>query len=249
MDLSNIDEDPLVYFLTPTAFSDQMDDDTLDFEMDFDAGIEDMKHPPRIVRSVSPSSLEGLSLPPPRPPTPPKPTGSPDMDIDMPLTPEDTEDYMRFAARSRTRSFGFPFLLKDFTGGKSRARAKQGNTKNAGSLLSRSSNVPGSPTQGRSVPQPSARSVLGSQVDSGSRGRVVTSARRSPHSWREPSPDVWSIEEEMEDDVDEGMQGNDSEGGEPGRVMGTRAIKIRAAKPKKRVRFVLPAEGNMMEID
>ncbi|KAK3327956.1 hypothetical protein B0T19DRAFT_423241 [Cercophora scortea] len=171
--------------------------------------------------------------------------------MDMPLTPEDTEDYIRFAARSRTHSFGFPFLLKDFTGGKSRTRAKQENTKNAGALLSPSSiHVPGSASQGRSIPQLSVRSTLGSQVESGSRGRVVSSARRSPHSWREPSPDVWSIEEEMEDGVDEGMQGNTfEEEHEPGRVMGTRAIKIRAAKPKKRVRFVLPAEGNMMEID
>ncbi|TLS25217.1 hypothetical protein PpBr36_07562 [Pyricularia pennisetigena] len=66
------------------------------------------------------------------------------------------------------------------------------------------------------------------------RGRRVTytanSSRRrlSPRSWREPSPDVWSIEEEPEDSS----------------ALKAAEDKKKAAegKPKKRVRFVLPAE-------
>jgi hypothetical protein len=46
---------------------------------------------------------------------------------------------------------------------------------------------------------------------------------RENHLWREPSPDVWSIEEETEEELM-------SDGG----------VDIKAAKPKKKVRFVLP---------
>lgn len=66
------------------------------------------------------------------------------------------------------------------------------------------------------------------------RGRRATytanSSRRrlSPRSWREPSPDVWSIEEEPEDS---------------GTLKAAEDKKKKAeGKPKKRVRFVLPAE-------
>ena len=79
----NIDEDPLTYFLTPTP--QLRDDDVLDGAMlDFDAGIEDPKHTHDMVRSVSPSSLDGLSKPSSR-------SRSPELDFDMP-TPDNEED-------------------------------------------------------------------------------------------------------------------------------------------------------------
>lgn len=51
--------------------------------------------------------------------------------------------------------------------------------------------------------------------------RLAQAALRPGRLWREPSPDVWSIEEETEEEL---------------RAVG------KAAKPEKRVRFVLPAK-------
>ncbi|KAL2162831.1 hypothetical protein VTH06DRAFT_6667, partial [Thermothelomyces fergusii] len=90
LNLADMGEDPLIYFLTPAPPSYAADDD-VDFDMDFDAGIEDAKHPPPIIRSVSPSSLSRLSRGPPRPPTPPKSPSTPDLDDSLSATPDDHE--------------------------------------------------------------------------------------------------------------------------------------------------------------
>ncbi|KAK0635720.1 hypothetical protein B0T17DRAFT_612542 [Bombardia bombarda] len=230
LDLSKIDEDPLVYFLTPTTFPDSDDDDGMDFEMDFDAGIEDAKHPPPVVRSVSPSSLGGLSHPPPpRSPTPPRSPSIPDLALDSSSnpTPEDADDYMQFAARSRSHSLSFPVLLKDFTTGKSKVQQHNPNNGSTDALLSPASfYISGASDHGQSA-RP--------------RGRTATlSPRRSPHSWREPSPDVWSIEEEAEGGIDSDMGEGTVGEGERIEAGKARAIQITAAKPKKRVRFMLP---------
>ncbi|KAK0719882.1 hypothetical protein B0H67DRAFT_643187 [Lasiosphaeris hirsuta] len=241
LDLSKIDEDPITYFLTPAHPAYDDDDDTMDFEMDFDAGIEDAKHPPLIVRSVSPSSLGSLSLPPPRIPTPPRRSESPEVDRDIPLTPEDNETYIHLAAPSRPLPFGLPFSLRDFTASKSKFSEKQGSG-SADALLSLASvHAMRNPNQGRPKVRPGARSSRTLQGVS-RRGRSRTlSSRRSPHAWREPSPDVWSIEEETEQELNSEM-GDSSVEGDLGAFTKNEGIDIPAAKPKKKVRFVLPVE-------
>ncbi|KAK3325385.1 hypothetical protein B0H66DRAFT_121791 [Apodospora peruviana] len=240
MDLSKMDDDPLTYFLTPAPFADEAGGDGMDFEMDFDAGIEDAKHPPPIIRSVSPSSLEGLSLPPPRPPTPPKSPGTPDSLPDMPLTPDDVDDYMQFAAK--TRSFTFPIRLSDLTGKKPSKNRPPKDRDHTDAFLAPAPApyLPGS-SRGRSAARPGPTHPTATTLHGvgGPRGRARTTitSRRSPHSWREPSPDVWSIEEE---DGESEIQDSTIEQGEMARTAKAQAIDIPAAKPKKRVRFVLP---------
>lgn len=235
LDLSKIDENPITYFLTPAQSAYDDDGDDMDFEMDFDAGIEDAKHPPPIVRSVSPSSLDGLSLPPPRLPTPPRRSASPDPDRDMPLTPEDVDSYMHLAGKGRPHPFGLPFSLKEFTTSKSKVLDKQGND-NAGALPSPGfSHAPPVSVHGRPRTRPSPVVVRRG------RSRVLSARRRSPHAWREPSPDVWSIEEETEEELNSEM-GDSTMEGDTAEPTENKGIDIPAAKPKKRVRFVLPNE-------
>jgi len=233
LDITQMDDDPITYFLTPAQPSYGYADDGMDFEMDFDAGIEDAKHPPPIVRSISPSTLGGLSVPPPRMPTPPRRSESPDLDHDMPSigsTPEDAEEYIHFAARGRPHSFGLPFSLRDFTASKPRKFA----------------NTPRSESPPTSAPypgRPGQRTALRPASTRRSRPRALT-PRRSPHAWRSPSPDVWSIEEETEEALKSDMEDSAVIEGErtasAGVVHKSKVIDIPAAKPKKRVRFVLP---------
>jgi len=250
MDLSKIDQDPLVYFLTPAPVRDEdededEDDAPMDFDMDFDAGIEDANHPPTIVRSVSPSSLDGLALPPPRPPTPPRSPATPDLAHGMPSPPDDVESYIAFGGRARALSFGLPFLLKDLTAGKSSsAKARRTRTVRArtqpddASLLSPGRGHPINPAGPRPV-----ATAPGSSNQRGRSGTVSSSRRSSPrHSWREPSPDVFSIEEETEEEVNSEMGDSVVGEGETARMVRARAIQIPAAKPTKKVRFVLPSE-------
>ncbi|KAM7197305.1 hypothetical protein V8F20_006659 [Naviculisporaceae sp. PSN 640] len=245
MDLSKMDDDPMSYFLTPAPLLDPYNEDAMDFDMDFDAGIEDFKHPPPIVRSVSPSSLEGLSLPPHhhRPPTPPKSPGTPDSSTDQPLTPDDHEDYMRFASLKNSRSLTFPIRLADITGKKFTSRHSGRDT----GYLSPEITAIGSPVR---VPSPlsgytsssSSTNKYGTSSSSSPRGRTRTMPprRRSPHAWRQPSPDVWSIEEETQDAIENEIGGESERESRMITRARARAIEIPAAKPTKRVRFVLP---------
>ncbi|KAK0392087.1 hypothetical protein NLU13_1585 [Sarocladium strictum] len=210
----DIDEDPLTYFLTPTPLLE--DDEILDGTMmDFDAGIEDPHHAPDMVRSVSPSSLDGLSKPSSR-------SRSPDFDFDMP-TPdedEDDEDYIRFVPGGYSSRF---LSLPDFAIDGRRPRPRS-------PLFGRSTNMPASfpgpssPPRGRVL---HARGRL-------SPARSVSARGRPGHLWREPSPDVWSIEEETEED----MESVKDEGGKVDKVGGSAG----EGKIKKKVRFVLPSE-------
>ncbi len=221
-----MDEDPIAYFLTPAPSSD---DEDLDM-MDFDAGIEDSKHPAPIVRSVSPSSLEGLRLPPPRPPTPPKSPSTPDLDSDRACTPDDDdEDYIHFSGgHSRT----LPTLFGPRETGSSRHKGSEGML-SPGSYLEASR-----ANRGRAVarPGPWAHGAAG-----GLSGRThARSSRRPPRAWREPSPDVWSIEEEGEDAASIDAGESALVNGQGSKHSGSKNIDVAAAKPKKRVRFVLP---------
>lgn len=251
-----MDEDPLTYFLTPASPPYRNDGgEVMDFEMDFDAGIEDSKHPTKEVRSVSPSSLGGFSRPPPLPPhspSPPMSPATPDLEFDMSTTPDDHDDAFMYARAHHHASFGhmaMPLLLKDFTSSK----------KSKSSSRSRSNAVSRNlaPPADRGRPKMLKGTPLRSQVTTQSPSR-----RLSPHAWREPSPDVWMIEEEPEReaaelqhvaDNDITMMGDHHdaflrEGWEAARVVKARTINIPAAKPRKKVRFVLP-EGYNKDLD
>ncbi|KAK4457007.1 hypothetical protein QBC42DRAFT_280058 [Cladorrhinum samala] len=221
LDLSRMDEDPMTYFLTPENEADMMD-----FDMDFDAGIEDGKHPSEIVRNVSPSNLEGFSRPPPRPPTPPRSPGTPELEYDLSSPPNSLDDgFLQAAARTH---FGMPPLsLREFTAERTK-----------------SSRVSGGSSRGRSM-----TSAGGSDRKM---RRVTASSRLSPHAWREPSPDVWSIEEKpeeeriQEEEYDSEMMDSTVTDVEAAVVMRARAVDIPAKKShKKRVRFVLPGVTDM----
>ncbi|KAH8888827.1 hypothetical protein GQ53DRAFT_233599 [Thozetella sp. PMI_491] len=220
-----MDQNPINFFLTPATPSYEVDLDM----MDFDAGIEDSKHPAPIVRSVSPSSLEGLRLPPPRPPTPPKSPSTPDLDIEMGSTPEDDdEDYIHF--------LGYRAAIPDIPSyGKNIGKFKGGETE----AYSTSHHVSATADRGRAVSRPGPRSLA---FPGSLRSRPRSwSSRQASHSWREPSPDVWSIEEEAEEEAKSDMSESAIEEGHKGRVVRATAIDVPAAKPKKKVRFVLPA--------
>jgi hypothetical protein len=251
LDLSFIDDDPLNYFLTPAPSSQ---DSEMDLDLDLDAGISTPRHKKApIVRSVSPSSLNSslLTSLPLRPPTPPRSFGSrsPEPDLDMSPTPEDEEDesYLRFGSSPLTPPpFDMPFSLKDFAAirsSKSAAAAAagqkgkgKGKTGAAGATLL----FPGGPPaqsssasfsgRGRVSQRPGPR-PLGA-LDARGRSRTW-SGRMSPHAWREPSPDVWSIEEETEEDVVHSVTGDSAMEDRVGPV-------DIPGKVKKRVRFVLP---------
>ncbi|KAF3066734.1 hypothetical protein CFAM422_009054 [Trichoderma lentiforme] len=206
--LEDIDDNPLTYFLTPIPAEDEDDEMDMDVDMmDFDAGIEDASQPREAVRSVSPSSLEGL-----RKPDSARPA-SPDFDSDALTTDDDDdEEYIRFSPTSSSFSLT---PLRDLAVEGLRFRAKSpvfGLTANA--LLSPNSvPAPGRRGRGRTNSRGSTRQQT----------RSLSVRARDDHLWREPSPDVWSIEEETEEEL-----------------MSDAGVDTKAAKPKKKVRFVLP---------
>ncbi|KAH6889897.1 hypothetical protein B0T10DRAFT_404257 [Thelonectria olida] len=206
--LDDIDNDPLTYFLTPAPeIDDHLDDDM----MDYDAGIEDDSRPREIIRSVSPSTLDGLRKPGLRP-------ISPDTGSDMTADDEDDddEDYIRgkdsffdvFGESPRPKSPAF------------------GHSTNNGHL------APSSPQlRGRSRGHGPARNLV--------------LRRRTGQIWREPSPDVWSISEETEEelmsDLGSSVAGRSDVGDEDKEQ---HMKKKKSAKSKKKVRFVLPATSH-----
>jgi hypothetical protein len=238
--LDDIDEDPLTYFLTPAASGDEDGDDMMgadDMEMDFDAGIEYTGHPREVVRSVSPSSLEGLSKPPPS-----DRASSPDQDSD--ITNSDDEEYIRFSPPSGRGTWPWRDLAAESLNYRSRSPVF-GLGANA-LLLSPSYSYSSSPSPSSSYPAPSrgrsnARSRRGTQT------RSLSARRRPGHLWREPSPDVWSIEEETEAEMLGEVEAAFAAAVDPTAIAGGKKDgnglynqDEAAAKPKKKVRFILP---------
>jgi hypothetical protein len=221
------EDDPLTYFLTPaTPYEDQEDGDNNNdndvIMMDFDAGIEDPSQPRTIVRSVSPSTLDGLRKPSSRAAAR---CPSPDFDSDVASPDEDEEEYIRFSPSDSTRRRFTSFRDLYVNGLSQRPESPvfgvgAGSTGiSANALLSPASFASPPPAPTRHQAQPTLRV-----------GRARSSSVRSrptAHLWREPSPDVWSIEEETEEEMSDARQ---------------KAVDQKAAKPKKRVRFVLPFE-------
>ncbi|KXH29954.1 hypothetical protein CNYM01_11902 [Colletotrichum nymphaeae SA-01] len=233
--LDDIDEDPLTYFLTPAPDLEDDDEDDMTM-MDFDAGIEDDSER-EIVRSVSPSSLDGLDKSKGRSKSPPVPDLS---DLATPDTDDEDEDYIRFAPHG----FMIPFSLRDFAidGLKSMAKSKSRPSKQSpldNNVLLSPSSFPS--TRGRAPVRPG-----------GGRGRQRTTSyrhHRPQHVWREPSPDVWSIEEETEEELLSEMGSSvgavsdmeDDEREEDAAACPAKSGDVQAAKAKKKVRFLLPS--------
>ncbi|KAI0552533.1 hypothetical protein F4679DRAFT_69244 [Xylaria curta] len=219
MDISPRPENPLKYFLTPATPGD----DDLEFEFDFDAGIEDSNSPRHIVRSVSPSTLDGLRRY--------KAKKEADCAILDDDSDDDEEDYIRFNSQK-----SLPFGL-DYFDHPRHSSPNHGLSRSAETLLSPSSFHVGSPSRlakrfGPPTPPPRRASI---------RGRPTIRPLQRRHSWREPSPDVWSIDEEPEKETMSEM-GLSTENLDDGSEKKTQPIDIPAAKPRKRVRFVLPAK-------
>ncbi|KAI8627721.1 hypothetical protein F5Y19DRAFT_477257 [Xylariaceae sp. FL1651] len=220
VDTSSSHENPLKYFLTPATPGDE----ELEFDFDFDAGIEDSNSPPHIVRSISPSTLDGLKRYKPRS----KATDCAIIDDDDD-DDDDGEDYIRFTPQ-RT----LPFGLDDFLDHPRHGSLTHHASQTTEALLSPSYFHVGSPRGhlAKRFTPPSRRS---------SRGRSPHLTLQRRHSWREPSPDVWAIEEEPEKETMSEM-GLSIENLDDGEEKKTKPIDIPAAKPRKKVRFVLPAQ-------
>lgn len=152
-----------------TSPEDATPDD--DYFSDLSAGIEDpLDDPSTPVREISPSSLQRLALP----------------------TTEQEEDCQIDTAG---QGYAVPMSLHDFT--RSHAASKKNPKRQPGAGASDAatgSDAPPSPSQSSAAPR-GRRTVRLGPTNRG-RGKSLESPR--PHSWREPSPDVWSIPEEGE---------------------------------------------------
>ncbi|PHH87687.1 hypothetical protein CDD83_8533 [Cordyceps sp. RAO-2017] len=217
--LEDIDDNPLTYFLTPTA--DNELDVIGDEDLDFDAGIEDSSHPREIVRSVSPSSLGGLSRPKAR-------AASPDLDSDGPATDSDDDDYIRFSPGAASRLAPLRNMAIDGLRLRSRSPPVLGRAATTSEGFLSPASFPAARSRGRS----------GARVQRMGPARSASARPRPGRLWRQPSPDVWSIEEETEEEV---LKSEASEGSGSGQGAGAAAVEQKAAKPTKRVRFLLPA--------
>ncbi|KAM3548510.1 hypothetical protein MY1884_009152 [Beauveria asiatica] len=251
--LEDVDEDPLSYFLTPNLENDEVcftsDEDAEDDDDDFDAGIEVAGRPRDLVRSVSPSTLDGLDRP--------RRAASPDLDSDGLISDDDdeeNEDCIRYFSSSpaspprspsgllgampRHSFSGYPFGLRSRSPGLVRESGRPSNAFTSSSSSSSSSSFP-APARPSST---AAAAML--------RGRAAWAAQRGPdtpatrrvsrpgHLWREPSADVWSIEEETAEE----LTMSETRGRGVAKREGGPDSEAAKTKPIKRVRFVLPGE-------
>ncbi|KAI1771823.1 hypothetical protein F4818DRAFT_190957 [Hypoxylon cercidicola] len=209
-------ENPMMYFLTPATPKDE----DLEFDFEFDAGIEDTNRPREIIRTVSPSTLDGLRK------YKPKDKVADCAVLDDDDDDDDGEDYIRFHPHSHT---SLPFGFEKFFDQTRPTSTVTSQTTEA--LLSPASFHVGSPT-GRPAKRfaPPRRAL---------RGRSPSRSLQRRHSWREPSPDVYSIEEEPEKETMSEMGLSVEDLTDSGK---TRPIDIPAAKLRKKVRFVLPVQ-------
>ncbi|KAI2643297.1 hypothetical protein GGS21DRAFT_8572 [Xylaria nigripes] len=219
-------ENPLKYFLTPAV----PENDELEFEFDFDAGIEDSNSPHHIIRSVSPSTLDGLR----RYQSKQKESSCAIIDEDDDDSDsDDGEEYIRFTPQK-----SLPFSLDGFFDHPRHCFSHGPMSRTTDALLSPASFHVGSPG-GRLVKR------LAPLHRRPPRGRPLGSTMRRRHSWREPSPDVWSIEEEPEKETMSEMglsTENLNADGPEKKNKKTQPIDIPATKPGKKVRFILPVK-------
>lgn len=166
----DLDRFPFSYFLTPIDDDDDDDDNDDGLEdLNLSAGIEDDQQREPIIRTVSPSQLSGLSEPPS--------LSSSTMTSDA---SDSDEDNVEHDDNSLPQEFDLPISLYDLTSAFEKRQVRYNLN---------------SPTSALSTGL-KARGILKSP----SRGRAPRNGRNTPRrrSWREPSPDVWSIAEEDE---------------------------------------------------
>lgn len=196
-----IDQDPLTYFLTPSIEedpNDEFDSEDEDDDAFLDAGIEDPTRPSEPVRCVSPSTLGGALRDCP---------SSPEMDT----ASEEEGDEHENTTPTKSRYYSPP--------PSAHPRWPAPDTSVSASSSMFLLRPPRSPPQHgyvlRGRPGLRDRSVS---------APTPVAGRRPSHLrlWREPSPDVWSIEEEDEEEGQAGQEQDERQG-------------------RKRVRFVLPA--------
>ncbi|KAF7532707.1 hypothetical protein G7054_g7742 [Neopestalotiopsis clavispora] len=232
-DMPLLQRDPLRYFLTPAT---PEGDDDFEFQFDFDAGIDDVTKPKEIIRSVSPSTLDGLkSYKPKGKNNNTTATTNHDCAI-LDSDSDDDEEYIRFRP-SKSLPLGLPDL------GIERPRSAGASPNSSSeSMLSPDSfhvgSLRGRPSK-RFAPPPSRRTF------GHSRSRSVPLPRR--HSWREPGSDVWSIEEEPEKETlsERGLSTEDLEAYFHENKTAPMQIPTTAGgKPIKKVRFVLPGRDS-----
>ncbi|KAM5344955.1 hypothetical protein ACJ41O_010817 [Fusarium nematophilum] len=213
--LDDINNNPLTYFLTPAPHID--DDDLNEAIIDFNAGIEDASYPRPIIRSVSLSTLNGLHKPSLRPTSLDtsseiSTSNNEDDDKDYNDDDDDQEDYINFSLNKH----GLLSLQDIFTNSRPPIRPKS-------PAFSQSANNNSSSNGG--LLSPGSQQLRGR---SRGRGRHSATARSS-------------IEEETEEELISDLGSsvgarsdiNDDEGSRKGK---------KAAKPKKKVRFMLPAK-------
>ncbi|KOS17249.1 hypothetical protein ESCO_006405 [Escovopsis weberi] len=240
--LEDIDENPLTYFLTPMDCDDMslgLDDN----DMYFDAGIEDASQPREAIRSLSPSSLEGLRK------SSSRAMSLLDFDSDVPTTDDDDdEEYYSYSHFSpspspslspSTSTTGFSPLRDAATSVHgfhfdSRRPMLFGPTPHAPRQMQV---APSSSAASTSTPASSSRRGRPSARTPRWQGRgpaATLSARSRPnHLWREPSSSVWSIEEETQEEL---MSEASSDAG----FDSSEEVRKVTKTSKKKVRFVLP---------
>ena len=182
-----IDDNPFAFFLTtPEDIDDLFDGDELD------AGIETPDSSRSPVREVSPSSLQRASV----------------------SSDEDAGDEDDGEEENYDFGLAMPLSLKDFTmrhnsGRKSRAEKRKEDgllglgitlplTTTSTSKQHTSNSIRGRP-QARIVP---ARTSSSSSSSSRGRGQTRSLSNRRKNSWLEPSPEIFSIEEEKENEME-----------------------------------------------
>lgn len=205
----------------------------MDFELD--AGIEDAAHPQHVVRSVSPSSLaDSLGArtlrAAVRPPTPPRTRGrgggGGSGGLQIPSAPGVAAPTPASVSGRDGSASSSPLSLSPLSSSLSSSPASPPPGPDLHALDTHPNHLPHH--HANTPPTTSHLTAAGAMIV----------RRRSPRAWRVPSPDVFSIEEETEEELSTGVAA-----ARPGRHA-PRTLQVEAAKPPKRkqVRFVLPGE-------
>lgn len=218
-----INSNPISYFLTPSNDIEAYDIDFTDLSAGIEGSPSSSTFLPQDIREVSPSSLQRLST------YPEDDYTAAFLDNQRRLANAKEREVERKKAEEEMAAWlAAPMSLRDFTNASSTKRKSSGSRGRGVVRLSPTSSSRGTGTRG-----------------SGKRRASSYSSPR-PHSWREPSPEIGSIQEEEEDYQDAVMGHRDetpglmsdtlTEGEEP--VVQRKKAKVEGKG--KRVRWAMP---------